>query len=389
MVWRRNPLISVAPWWVLLAPFFLWLPVAQPAEVPATVRPESAEMAAQRQQMKFRRRRLIYNNDGCDIYPDAASTPEGFLSQRMEAVPGSQVDSVFYCTGATVMFSHEAKVGEIYGEYPTNARKLIESGTDTLKLVIDFCRQHDLEVFFTHRINDVHDAVDCNSYELAKWKLEHPEYLLGRREDQHQHDANDPRYWWSALNFEVDAVRDYLVSIIEDVCRRYDIDGIEIDYFRSPMFFKHNGADGIYLFNTVPKKPGHPHFTQLGDAEALRTADKVFVIDNKLFLEGDLVQAIVQDQILPVEAATGKSVEVVLPVSDDVAQAAKQGRLERLLLHVNCEPMSDDDRLRTQLNGREVTPHSDAISADSQAELSSGAPRPKAQSSAIVAKDIP
>ena len=64
--------------------------------------PESPEMAARREEMKRRTRRIIYNNDGCDIYPSAANTRAGFPAQRMHAVPDSQVDSVFYCTGATV-----------------------------------------------------------------------------------------------------------------------------------------------------------------------------------------------------------------------------------------------------------------------------------------------
>ena len=36
--------------------------------------PESAELAAQRKEMKWRRRRIIYNNDGCDVFGAAAAT---------------------------------------------------------------------------------------------------------------------------------------------------------------------------------------------------------------------------------------------------------------------------------------------------------------------------
>jgi hypothetical protein len=208
--------------------------------------PESKAFAAQREQLKKRPQRVIYNNDGCDIFSPDAGTPEGLLAQRMEAVLNTQVDSVFYCTGATTMFSHDAKVGETYGKYPitedwaasggANIKALKEKGTDALKLVIEFCHQNKKEVFFTHRINDIHDAfID---WELSAWKREHPEYLLGSEEDRDKYKGADVRHWWTSLNYELPEVRDYLIAIIEDVCQRYDIDGIEIDYFRAPMFFK-------------------------------------------------------------------------------------------------------------------------------------------------------
>ncbi|MFH0964037.1 MAG: LamG-like jellyroll fold domain-containing protein [Planctomycetota bacterium] len=445
---------------------------------------ESPYLARQREAMKHRTRRIIYNNDGCDGWAPGADTPEGFLAQRMNATLDSQVDSVFYCTGATVMFSHNAKVGETYGQYPSpnfavrNARKLIEQNTDTLTLVVDFCRKHNLEVFFTHRINDIHDSMESCAFELAAWKREHPEYCLGRKEDQAKYKGDDPRFWWSALDFEIPQVRDYLLAIIADVLTRYDLDGIEIDYFRSPMFFKPNltykpasprqlailadfqrrvrevaykegnrrgrpilvatrvpmtvgkcrhvgidiktwldddlldilttgggyvpftmptrdlvelghahnvpvyptisnsgmrdrfhtinawraaaanawaaGADGIVLFNTFPHSPGHPHFTQLGDPDTLRCADKLFAIDNKKITEGDLEQAVEQDQILPVTLSANRPVRVVLPIGDDVAAAAQQGLLKRLLLQVCCNPPTEGDKVSVRLNGREA-----------------------------------
>ena len=217
---------------------FLALPVmaAEPHETP--------DLAGQREKMKGRRRRLIYNNDSGDIYAAEANTVEGFYAQRMNAVIGTQVDCVYYCTGATVMFSHLAQVGETYGEYcgdmpiRGNIQALKAAGHDVLGLVIAFCREHDKEVFFTHRINDIHDTMASCAFELSTWKREHPEYQIIAKGASG--DLNDPRCWWSSLDFEQQPVRDYLHAIVADVCSRYDLDGYDVDYFRSPMFFKPN-----------------------------------------------------------------------------------------------------------------------------------------------------
>jgi len=126
------------------------------------------------------------------------------------------------------MSSHLAKVGETYGEFvpdgsePSaihardNIRALKKAGYDTLQLAIEFCHRNNLEIFFLHRINDIHDTF--LDWELSRWKREHLEYLMGTREEAAKAgSANSPKHWWSALDFELPQVRDYLYRILEDV----------------------------------------------------------------------------------------------------------------------------------------------------------------------------
>lgn len=436
---------------------------------------ESADLAAQREKLKKRPRPLIYNNDSGDIYPAGANTVDGFYAQRMNATIGSNVNTVYYCTGATVMFNHLAKVGETYGQYcgdmpiKKNIAALKAAGHDVLDLVIQFCRKHDKEIFFTHRINDIHDSMESCAFELSTWKREHPQYWIC--EKGLTKDLNDPKFWWSSLDFEKQEVRDYLLAIVDDVCSRYDLDGYDVDYFRSPMFFKpnleyqpatqaqvdmltdfqrkirataykygnqrgwpmlvsvrvpmsveackhvgidietwlkedlfdilctgggyvpftmttkqmvalgrkygkpvypavsgsgmrgrdglysslqawrgavsnalYNGADGVVLFNTFPKERNHPHFVELGDRGALDIANKLYAIDNKAILEGDLRQGIVQDHILPVELENGgRARQVTLPVGSDVSTARE---------HFLDVHLSNDAEVEIRLNGQ-------------------------------------
>ena len=65
--------------------------------------------------------------------------------------------------------------------------------------------------------------------------------------------------------------------------------------------FWHAGADGVYLFNTFPTAPQHPHFTELGDPKKLARMCKIFVIDKIRIVDGGIAHAIMQSQILPVK----------------------------------------------------------------------------------------
>lgn len=214
---------------------------------------ECPQMAAMRKKAKNRRRRLVFNSDGNDVNVAGVKTAEDFLAVRYNHLLNTNVDSVFYCTGATTMFTHLAQVGETYGEFITDdmgewnvyGRDSIEAlkaaGHDVLHLSCDFCHKHGIEIMFSHRINDIHDCVGTwSESELSRWKREHPEYLMGKRGDYEKYGGDSPKAWWTALDFEQPEVLDYLFRIEEDVCRRYDIDGFEIDYFRSPLLFRPN-----------------------------------------------------------------------------------------------------------------------------------------------------
>ena len=115
-------------------------------------------------------------------------------------------------------------------------RALAEVGYDTLGLATDFCHQNDIECFFSLRMNDIHDSF--TDWLLCAWKREHPEYMFGKPEDWSKSAPRDFHRYWSALDFEVPEVRDYIFRILEDVCQRYDVDGIELDWMRHPKFFR-------------------------------------------------------------------------------------------------------------------------------------------------------
>ena len=452
--------------------------------------PEGEESARLREEGRRRERRVIYNNDGNELFITKLSSPDEFLSRRIVPALNTQVDSVFFCTLVTTLYQHDTDVAERWDDlvdaigsttkYAVNARDnmrmLRAAGKDCLELVVERCHEAKIEIFWTHRINDIHDCF--TDHLLSQWKRENPQVLMGKPSDGKKYPHSDPRNRWTALDFQKEEVRDYLFRITEEICQRYDVDGIEIDYFRNPCFFRptmmfkpvtraqtdiltgfqrritemayregekrgrpilvavrvpmtrrtcrhvgidieawlreglvdvlatgggyvpftmptkelvtlgheqglqvyptisasgmrgygsiegwrgaasniwHAGADGVYLFNTFPRKANHPHFTQLGDPAALAEMDKIFVIDNKPVRSGGLTQGITQDQILPAELDPGgKRRQVNLPVGDDIAAAVAAGRLEKAVLRVQFDSRTPDDRIEMGLNGRTI-----------------------------------
>ena len=192
-----------------------------------------------------RRPRLIYNNDGDDSYSPLATTPEGFLARRMKTLPGTQVDSIYYCGFVTQPHWETS--------YPMGPEN------DPIRVTVDFARQHGLECVFSVRMNDIHDAFIAGR--LNRFKRQNPQFLLAsfpdsdsfhpflrwnRKEAEHPLMPSRKAFgirsseWfsWSALDYAQPQVRQRFLQTIEETCRRYDLDGVELDWCRHPFFFQ-------------------------------------------------------------------------------------------------------------------------------------------------------
>jgi len=205
------------------------------ASAEATKSPE--QIRQQRKQAAHRTRRIILNNDGNDgrTSPDEPRTHENFLRQRTTALAGSQVDAIFYCTGLFNLYTHHSKETEprIYREKDVVewGWELGNQGPDSLETMVQFGHQHGMEVFWSMRMNDCHDSTMPRN--LSQWKKDHPQCLMGKKGVRFKAGGNR----WSALNYAVPETRDKVLRILTDVATRYDVDGLELDFFRSPIYF--------------------------------------------------------------------------------------------------------------------------------------------------------
>lgn len=203
---------------------------------PAFAAPDAWDEACR--EARWRNRRIIMNNDGNDVHhasPDAPKNAETFLEQRTTALIDSQVDSIFYCTGVFNFYKHKTREGEmLFREgVPGNFLKaLLDQGTDPLRIMIDFCRKHDKEIFWSMRMNDTHDS--GNPDLLCQWKRDNPEFMVGEKGAKLPYGCNR----WSSVDYGLQPVRDKVYRILADVATRYDVDGLELDFFRHPVLFR-------------------------------------------------------------------------------------------------------------------------------------------------------
>jgi hypothetical protein len=179
--------------------------------------------------------RIIMNNDGNDGFSERIikkyESENNFIEERTSPLLGeSHVDAIFYCTGTTHLFSHKTFIGEnFYNDFLTS---IFKRGTDPLRIIIDNVRNNGKDVFFSLRMNDTHDYVYSEIF--PEWKRKNYKYLVGREGDIYDHGGSR----WSAMDYGFIEVRDYIFSIFEEVINNYEINGIELDFFRHPIFFK-------------------------------------------------------------------------------------------------------------------------------------------------------
>ena len=208
---------------------------------------------------KLNQPRVIHNNDGCDVsqypvnsYTDKEFSISSFLNSRSVGLKGSDVTTISYCSISSSFgqFSHHTKVGEFltkpYELKPGRRNvvpEFVKLRTDPLEVTCKFAHENGFEFFWSNRINDCHDHAHRLDKPYPKWsklKTEHPEYLFGAIGEKLPHGR------WSAVDFSHQEIRDLCVKYYTEVCENYDVDGVELDFFRSLALLFRDVARGEY-----------------------------------------------------------------------------------------------------------------------------------------------
>ncbi|MBE7015615.1 MAG: hypothetical protein E7417_02195 [Ruminococcaceae bacterium] len=209
-----------------------------------------AELLAAREAAKNKKRGIIYNNDGNDVYKSYDNYPgafdisgldgttinkDNFLAKRSYGLEDTQVGSVFYCTGVFNSYTHESS-----GITDTRVRdwsRVLKqyTGKDSLETMVDYVHSINKDIFWSMRMNDTHDYA-YEEDELDPWKQANLDLLMYRKIDGPMMPYGNTR--WSSVDYTLMPVRQVVYDILKDTITRYDIDGLELDFTRWPIYFK-------------------------------------------------------------------------------------------------------------------------------------------------------
>jgi len=220
--------------------------------------------------------RFIYNSDGDNMFiyappPMSADAVRAYIDE----IAATQVTTLFICPQVGMAANYLTQVGDMLGVNvtPVEAKRIQERGAterasleraamnlaglaaaghDPLGLIVERAREKGLEVFVSFRLNEVH-AVDKpddfpSSLIISRFWRAHPEWRVGTPGDklpQVYLDILGPNVhpvvasWLpGALNFAVPEVRAQRLAELREVCERYPVDGLDLDFQRFPIYFR-------------------------------------------------------------------------------------------------------------------------------------------------------
>jgi len=205
----------------------LFLSSACPLNVPA------ADTEQTSQPTRRKPYRLIYQMDpSATLYN--SKDADDYLKGVVGFLEDSHVDALFWGDGAAGnTANYESDVLELTGARIGKVKpivlKLIREGNEPPKIVVPAVKKLGIDIFYSLRINDAHDSWSYPEGR-ATFKLQHPEWTIGKGHPYgNQHHLN--------LNFAIPEVRDLKFAVIEEIFRKYDFDGLEIDFMRHPPHF--------------------------------------------------------------------------------------------------------------------------------------------------------
>ncbi|MCR4414537.1 MAG: family 10 glycosylhydrolase [Thermoguttaceae bacterium] len=151
---------------------------------------------------------------------------------------------------------------EVLRRWAHNLKVLLDAGIDPMQRMIDRCRQKGISPWVSIRMNDVHDAHLLRSPLHSRFWIEHPEYWRYPNRFAAWNDR--------CLNYGLKPVRDHMMALIREVCERFDMDGLELDWNRFPLHFREGEeaeqgkmlsqwlAEVREVVRAAEKKRGHP-----------------------------------------------------------------------------------------------------------------------------------
>lgn len=203
--------------------------------------------------------RIIYNDDSETLMVIPQPHTVGQIGLAVDYLKGTQVDGLCWCVAVgTIPYTYHSEmetsslekiVAAMQGlrkdewlpefAYYDKAENLLVDlhgqGIDYLPILIGLCRKQNLRFFASFRMNDTHLKSTPEGVLVPEFWRKHQEYRLW--------DATDAKnYYNAALDYSHAEVRQRFLRLIDEFVRKYDVDGVELDFSRVPYLFQPSEA---------------------------------------------------------------------------------------------------------------------------------------------------
>jgi hypothetical protein len=198
---------------------------------------------------KRKNRLIISNDDGWVITNTTGpSTPKTVADKMVATYAGSPIGGVSWCVGSNETYEFETQVGERTGDayeyYETpretwlhrNLNSFIESCGGPLTEINRQFAEAGIDVFPSMRMNTHYD-IAYSSPEHGQFRRDHPEWLIGQPYEEIPFPTLE-RAIARGVDYKFPGVREHMLKIATELIERFDVAGIELDYFRHPAFFR-------------------------------------------------------------------------------------------------------------------------------------------------------
>ncbi len=135
---------------------------------------------------------------------------------------------------------HFAWIQKRYGQKPDTFSQYVLSGGDLVQRFLDRCRARGQAAFVSLRLNDAHHKEFTEpqvgrqpgssiGMSVTRWYAEHPEFRI---------QPDSKRAADLVLNWALPEVRAQKLSMIQELCSNYSLDGLELDFLRFYSYFR-------------------------------------------------------------------------------------------------------------------------------------------------------
>jgi len=199
---------------------------------------------------------FVFNSDGgaAAIAHVKGKPVRDVVCRELNELEGTAVTDFLWCpiVGGNV-FIYPTNVGERMGDnirnwdeiHPyyreqgramaDNLRQLIEGGDDPIEMLSARAKELGIRFWLSCRMNEIHEDDDRYMVVRSLFKEKHPELLHGKNHHPEAIYASK-KDWSYAWDYSHDKVRAHFLALFQE-WMQYEIDGIELDWQRSPCLF--------------------------------------------------------------------------------------------------------------------------------------------------------